>query len=111
MLTDVVQTRFAVRLAPQPAFGAIETGTVQVGVRARCWRYIRTWQVPERQFQLLSVDPVPRRFGTIRARLPVYAQPVLAAQIGTVSSVELPAEETLQCRRGFVHQSAATYLT
>lgn len=94
VLTDEVELRVAVGIAPQPTLGTVVARTV----------LLATGQIPERNRHLLATDPLP---GVAILRITHRTHPVLGRGVAAVPSPQLPADETLQGRIALVDQRAA----
>lgn len=94
MLTNKIQQRVAVGVAPQPPLGAIEPSTI----------LIPTGMAPEGHRQLIAVDPLP---AAAIAAISHRSHPVLGADIAAMTPPQLPADEALQRRIALADQSAA----
>ncbi len=97
MLAHKVQFAGAVRVRPEEALGAVETGAV----------FRRSRKVPEGKGHILAVDPLPI---VSILRVSNDAQPVLAVFVVLVPSVQFPAEEALKGRGDLIDQRAAPLL-
>lgn len=95
MLANKVQRNIAVRVTPQPSLRSVVSRAV----------FIAAWQIPERHRHLLTVHPFPH---VALPRITYSAHPVLGRCIATMATPQLPADESLQRRIGFVDQRAAT---
>ena len=97
MLAHKVEFAGAVRVRPEEALGAVETGAV----------FRRSRKVPEGKGHVLAVDPLP-----VISILGISndAQPVLAVLVVLMASVELPAEKALKGRGDLIDQRAAPLL-
>lgn len=93
MLTDVVQLNVTVGVAPQPALGSIIARAV----------LITAGQIPERNRDIVSIDPLPR---VAILRVAHRAHPVLRVGVASMPSPQLPADESLQRRVRLVDQGA-----
>ena len=97
MLAHKVQFAGAVRVRPEEALGAVETGAV----------FRRSREVPEGERHILSVYPLPV---ISILRVSNDAQPVLAVLVVLMASVEFPAEEALKGRGDLIDQRPSSLL-
>lgn len=95
VLTDEVQQRVAVGIAPEPALGAIKSGTI----------LIAAGMTPEGDGQLVTVHPFP---AAAIAAITYRSHPVLRTDVTAMTPPQLPTDESLQRRIALTDQRTAT---